>query len=75
MANCQGGEDCGADIPGVVPGIGADGVCGYDGCCLGCGPIIVPPCDEGNRLGGGGGVGGGCCSVVPGIARPTEKPQ
>ena len=51
---------------GIALGIGADGVGGYDGCCLGCGPIM-PPCDEGNGLGGGGGVGG-CCSAAPGIA-------
>ena len=33
----------------------------------------MPPCDEGNCVGGGGGIG--CCSVMPGIAGPTEKPQ
>lgn len=51
-------------------GVGADGVGGYDGGCIGCGPIM-PPCDALNGLGDGGGVSGRC-STIPGGDDPRR---
>jgi len=61
---------CWIGVPGMALGVGADGVGGYDGCCIGCGPIM-PPCDAVNGLGDGGGVGGRC-STIPGGADPKR---